>query len=100
MTGFATSNLPTNVNTVEKLAAWTGLVLARINPTLAVLESDTNGPQKVAQVAFFQASDGSMRLTIRLSVPIDPAYASFTKKFWENATDLSNTAIPAGYTTN
>lgn len=99
MTAFTTANIPSTVNSLEKLAAWVGLALTQINPSLAVLES-ANESTKVAQTALFRASDNTVRLSIRLSIPIDPNYGVNTAKFWGNAQDLSNTALPTAYTTN
>lgn len=100
MSAFATSQLPTNINTLERLGAWVGLTMANINPTLAVNEQSSTDPTKVCQVAFFRASDNSLRLTVRLSLPIDSTYAAQTKKFWENAQEISNVVIPTAFTTN
>ena len=100
MTTFSTANVPTNINTVEKLAAWVGLLLNTMNPTLGVIETDGQTAQKVSQVSFFRAADGSLRLTIRLSLPVREAYATSTTKFWEDVQEISNTAIPSGYTSN
>lgn len=99
MTAFVAANLPSTVNSLEKLAVWVSLALSQINPSLAVIET-TGESTKVAQTALFRASDNTVRLSVRLSVPIDPNYAINTVKFWGNAQDLSNTTLPAAYTTN
>lgn len=100
MTVFVPSNIPGNVNTLEKLACWVGLALARLNPTLSSLELTGQTPEKVAQVSFFRAADNTLRLNVRLSIPIDEQYASLTRKFWENAQDLSQASLPTNFTTN
>ena len=100
MTAFATNQIPSNINTLEKLAAWCALGLHRINPTLSILEQENQAPTRVAQTVFFQAADGSLRLSVRLSIPIDPTYSTQGRKFWENAQDISNVVIPVSFTTN
>lgn len=100
MSAFATNQLPTNINTLERLGLWTGLALARINPTLAALEAENASPEKVAQVLFFRAADDNLRCIVRLSLVIDPTYSTQTRKFWENAFELSNTTLPAGFNVN
>ena len=100
MTAFAPSQLPSNINTLERLCAWTALALSRINPTLASLEVENAAPEKVAQVAFFRGADNVLRLNMRVTLPIDPSYETQSRKFWENAQELSNVTIPTGFTTN
>lgn len=94
------SDIPTNINTLEKLAAWVGLALARTNPSLKILESPDASPQRAAEAVLLKADDNSYRLIVRVSIPIADAYAENTTKFWTNATELSNTALPAAYKTN
>lgn len=100
MTTYTPANLPSNINTVERLALWSGLLLSRLNPTLSVLEVANATPEKAAQISFFRAADNSLRVNIRLSIPIDGTYETQVRKFWENAQELSNTAIPTAFTSN
>lgn len=100
MTAFTTSNIPTNINTVEKLASWVGLLLARLNPTLSVLEQQNAQGERVCQASIFRASDGTIRLVVRLSMPLNDDYDTATTKVWESTQAISNTAIPAAYTSN
>lgn len=94
------SELPTNLNTVEKIAAWAGLALARCNPSTKVLENPNLPSERVALTALIKADDGSNRLVIRLSLPVDDNYPISTKKFWENVTEISETVLPAAFKTN
>lgn len=101
MTVFtASTDLPSNINSLEKLALWVGTALERVNPTSSVLESP-GIPSRVAQAAIIRADDGSKRVVIRLSLPLAEDYASNnTVKFWQNALDLSNTALPSAFKIN
>lgn len=100
MTTLSTTQIPSNINTVEKLLLWGALLLQKNNPTLAVVETANTNPEKVAQVAMIRADDDTIRAILRLSIPIDPNYASNTAKFWENALELANIAIPTSFETD
>lgn len=100
MTAYASGNIPSNVNTIERLHLWTALILIRNNPTLAILENADASPQKAVQGYFYRAADNTLRFTARATLQIDDTYATQTRKFWENALELTNTAIPTGFTTN
>lgn len=91
---------PSNINTLERNLAWSGLALAYINPTLGVLETEQRA-EKVAQAAIFQAADNTYRLLIRACLPIDPAFINDrTKKSWMFVNEISNVALPAEFTVN
>ena len=94
------SDIPTNINTLEKLGAWAGLALTRCNPSTKVLENPSASSQRVAETFFIKADDGSNRLVIRLSLPVTDDYASDTKKFWEKVNPLSETVLPAAFKVN
>lgn len=98
MTAFATSQIPSSVNSLEKLVVWANLALNSINPTLAVNESQASQPVNVSQTAFFRDATGQLRLTVRASLPISENYSTNTGKFWTNVQDLNNATIPTGYT--
>lgn len=101
MTAIAlTTDIPTNINTLEKLAAWVGLALARCNPSQRILEIPNSDAPRAAEATLIKADDGSHRLVVRLSIPIADNYSEVTQKFWFNATEVSNTALPAAFKTN
>lgn len=82
--------------TVEAMAAWACLLLHRGNPTLKVLEAE-NYSDFAAQASVFMANDGSERLVVRLSIPLEPGWASSGDPLWQQVQELSETAIPAGF---
>lgn len=94
------TDIPTNINTLEKLAAWVGLALARCNPSLKILEYPNTEPQRAAEAVLIKADDNSYRLVVRLSLPIVDSYSESTTKFWFNTTEFSNVALPSAYKTN
>jgi hypothetical protein len=94
------TDIPTNINTVEKLAFWVATLLAQINPTAQILENP-NDTQFVCRVFQFRAQDGSRRLLIRISLPVsDLLDTDLTTKPWQKALEISSTAIPAGFKAN
>jgi len=96
-----TTDIPSNINTLEKLAAWVGLALERCNPSAKLLESPDSEPQRVAQAVLIRSDEGSHRMIIRLSLPINSGYAeNSTVKFWQNATEIDTVALPTAYKAN
>lgn len=94
------TDIPSQIDTLEKLAAWTGLALARVNPTVKILENPDAEPQRAANVALIKADDGSIRMVVRLSLPVADGYAENNVKFWQNATKISDTALPTAFKAN
>lgn len=98
MTAITTSQIPTSVNSAERLAAYAALLLARMNPDLRILEV-SGASQKAIEVTVFPADDGKYRLAVRISLELDADFATdITKAFYLKVKDLSNTPLPAGFT--
>jgi len=95
------TDIPNNINTLEKLAAWVGLALERCNPSAKLLESPDSEPQRVAQAVLIRADDATHRMIVRLSLPINSGYAeNSTVKFWQNAMEIDTVALPTAYKAN
>lgn len=91
---------PNSIVTVEQLHAWTGVLLARIYPNLAVLETDARS-EAVVQTQIFTAADNSTRLLIRSSLNLDPSvFSDRSKKLWMFANEFGNVVIPSGFLSN
>lgn len=96
-----TADIPSNINTLERLAAWTILALRRVNPTQQILEIPGANPEKVIQAAIIQADDDSIRLFGRVSISIESDYAEDNvNKLWMKAEELSNTVLPDAFKQN
>lgn len=94
------TQIPNSIVTIEQLAAWSLLTLSRINPSLAILETDARAELAI-QNGIFTAADETTRLLLRASIELDPAYLSDrSKKLWMFAKEFSQTQIPASFTTN
>lgn len=95
------TDIPSQINTLERLAMWSCMALRRVNPTLAVIEIADQSAEKVAQTALVQADDGKIRFIGRLSVEVAADYAEDnTAKLWTKALEFSNTQLPAAYKAN
>jgi len=94
------TDIPNAIVTLEQLSAWSNLVLARINPTLAVLEAE-NYNQFVVQSGIFSAADNSNRLVGRTSLSLDMNYISDrSKKLWMFVHEFGNVQIPDAFKVN
>lgn len=94
------SSIPSNINTLERIHAWSAHALASVNPSLGVLETSDRA-EKVAQAAIFQAADNTYRVLSRACIPSAAAYMNDrTVKIWMHAQEVSNVTLPAGFTSN
>ncbi len=95
------SQIPSNIDTVEKLAVWCMMLLENQAGTMQIKEADNELPSSVAQVQVLRVADESIRVIGRLSLPISPNYATNnTVKFWQHTLPLVNTTIPTGFANN
>ena len=92
------TDIPSQINTLERLTMWSIMALRRTNPTLSVLEITNQPAEKAAQTALIQADDNTIRFIGRVSLEIPNDYADdSTTKLWTKVNELSNTALPAAY---
>ncbi|AFY31610.1 hypothetical protein [Calothrix sp. PCC 7507] len=100
MSSFTTTDIPSAINTVEKLHSWTGAILFNLNPTLVVIEG-TGYTERAAQWGrFWVPADSKTRELIRVSLAVDPTYNNASGKPWTFVQELSSTAIPANFKAN
>lgn len=97
MTAFNLSDLPTSIDTIEKLGVWVGLVLEEINSDLTAIEG--SGPAaSVADIGIFDVTQTkSVRVISRVSVEVNKSFTYSGKKLWEEIKELSSTALPDGF---
>lgn len=94
------TQIPSQIDTLEKLHAWSGLCLAFNFPTLVATEGQ-GYTERVAQANFFYiAADNRDRLIIRASLPVSNDFKAGGKKSWQFITEVGNTAIPAQFASN
>lgn len=95
------TDIPSQINTLERLAMWSLMALRRVNPTLSIIEIANVPAEKAAQTALVQADDNTIRFIGRVSLEIPNDYAdNSTEKLWTKAKELSNTALPEAYKQN
>lgn len=101
MTALAISTqIPSQINTVEKLHTWSGLVLASVNPSATALEG-VGYTERCAQAGiFYVAADNKYRALLRHSLQVSPDYLAGGAKLWTFTQELSNTAIPSIFLAN
>ena len=96
-----TTDIPSEINTLERLAMWSCMALRRVNPTLSVIEIANQPAEKVAQTALVQADDDTIRFIGRVSIEIPSDYADDnTSKLWTKAKEFSNVQLPEAYKQN
>lgn len=96
MSALTNAQIPA-INTVEQLIAYSGLLMSRINPTVAYLETE-NQSIKACQVTIGKAADGKELLIIRTAIPLTPEWDSDkTKPIWQLVAVVSDTAVPPAY---
>jgi len=101
MTAFVPANIPSAINTYERLAFWVAQVLQDTTngATLNVQAGQGNVPR--AQVQISKVADGTDQAIVSLYIPIDfDALNSATAKTWMAANDLSLATPNAVYTSN
>lgn len=94
------TDIPSDINTLEKLAAWVGLTLTNINAALVAVEGPSY-TERVAQAGvYYVQADNKNRILIRNSIQMSPDYLAGGHKLWSYAMELSDTAIPTIFKSN
>lgn len=94
------TDIPSQIDTVEKLAAWCGMVLFANNSTITVVEG-VGYTERVAQSNnYWVAADSKTRNITRLSLEVSSEHLSGNGKPWTFIQPISNTPIPAAFKAN
>lgn len=99
MTAFSTTDIPANVNTVEKLAVWSAQVLSFLYPDKTALEA-TGTAERVAQSTVFEViaeSPSQWRHGSRISVALNRNWMKGNGDIWEHVIDIGSSAIPTEF---
>jgi hypothetical protein len=101
MSAFVVGNLPTNINTFERLAFWVAQVLQDTTNGQAVNVIQNEGSVPRAQVQLSKLADGSDAAIVSLYIPIDfDQLNSTTEKTWMAAMDMATAAPNSVYLAN
>ncbi|MEO0686877.1 MAG: glucose-6-phosphate dehydrogenase [Cyanobacteria bacterium J06649_11] len=97
MTAFTQTDIPANVDTLEKLALWVGTALHSLNFDQTAVEG-TGTPVRVTQnQLFFIENTNTHRIMLRQSIEVDATFPYSGEKLWTHAQELSTTAIPSEF---
>jgi hypothetical protein len=98
MTAFNSSDIPADINTIEKLEVWVSHLLTYLNSDLAVVEATGSQGRAANSAPFYiTASDPAVWRNIsRVSVPLDREWQG-GGNIWSYAKELSTAAIPATF---
>jgi hypothetical protein len=101
MTALTLSNIPSAINTYERLALWLGQVLQDISNGLAVNVIANEGSVPRCQVQLSKVADGTDTAIISLYIPINfDGLNDPDNKSWMAALDVSTAAPNAVYLSN
>jgi hypothetical protein len=101
MTTLSLTNIPSNINTLEKLHLWTVLALRDINGAKSIVEAEGYLPERLVQAPIIETPNAGQRFILRTSIELDLIYTSDkTKKLWEHAKELTVGPMPASYLSN
>ncbi|MEH1995892.1 glucose-6-phosphate dehydrogenase [Nostoc sp.] len=94
------TDIPSQIDTVEKLAAWCAGILFANNSALTVIEG-AGYSERAAQIGdYWVAADIKTRKIIRLSLEVSADHLSSSAKPWTFVQPLSTTAIPTTFKGN
>lgn len=95
------TDLPTGIDTLEKLLQWAVEVAAFLHTNSQYKELKGNavddGFAPLIDVSYITAYDGTRRAIARMSVELDPEYNTATSPLWEYAREWNNAPIPARF---
>jgi hypothetical protein len=102
MSPFSVANIPSNVNTVEELFIWCASILAELNPNVIVQTGvGAVEPVVTAQSYRFPNQDTDPeRFVIAAYIPLLPGWRGSGKIWSSGIKEISQSAIPVGYTSN
>lgn len=94
------TDIPSNINTVERLSAWCALVLQATAGDVTVLEVAGSAPELAASSAPFRitatANDFHFRLLSRQSLRLSNTWGT-SNRLWMAAQELATASVPAEY---
>lgn len=94
------TDIPSGINTLEKLAVWACATLANINPGLVAIEG-VGYSERCAQAGnFYVTADNKYRFLGRVSVQMSSDHLAGGAKMWTYALELSSAAVPLIFKSN
>jgi hypothetical protein len=94
------TDIPSNINTLEKLAVWCSNCLFTLNPTLVSSEGDNFSQRSANSGTYYVASANKTRHVGRNSIELAAGYAVGDEKQWFYALPLSDAPLTPSMKTN
>lgn len=94
------TDVPSQIDSLEKLAYWAISALATINPTMVVVEGQGYSERAAQAGTFYVQVDNKFRFLGRVSLQMSSDYLAGGAKAWQFAQDLSNSPMPAIFKSN
>lgn len=95
------SQVPSNINVLERIALWALLILHTLNSAKTFQLADNQPLQPVIQLSHYNDAAGNRRISFVVHFQVDPGYDSDkSKKLWEWVIEFATAVIPSGYTSN
>lgn len=100
MTAFNKNQLPSSVDTLEKLIVWAGTASYQINKIVTAVEG-AGAAQKVTQFGIFNVEQNNTnRVILRQSLELNEDFAINGKPIWEEVKELSQDVIPTVFSSS
>jgi hypothetical protein len=99
MSALTIPQIPTNINTVEKLVVWATKLLSDLEPNLEI-KTDINITQRVASWGLYRDYDGNEIAVSTCIIRMDSTWSTGSLKMWEYAQPLGNVILPNGFLSN
>lgn len=94
MTAFATTDLPSDVNTVEQLVMW-GVAVLELNSGADTYPETIAGSEYMVSIKKGRAYDGTLRRIARVSFELSSDYQ--TRPMWKSIEELKSGVIPDSF---
>jgi hypothetical protein len=97
MTAFATANLPSSIDTLEKLIVWACAAYYQLHKNDRYQESDSAPLIPIITAQDGLAADRTERIIFRLSIQLLSTWREDTLPIFAQALAESNAAIPSSF---
>lgn len=94
------TDIPSNINTMEKLAVWISNCMFALNPTLTAVEGENYSQRSAQSGTFYIAATNKTRHVGRQSIILTDGYAVGDEKQWFYAEPLSDAPLTTAMKSN
>jgi len=91
------TDLPTTVDTVEKLFVWTASLLGEMLPEELIKLTGSTNPINRLDYGISQDFESKSNYAVSFYIPLADNWRSSGNKIWEKAEELAEIAIPTAY---